>query len=333
MRNSVPTNTVFNAALALVLFVTCPASAHHSQAAFDRDSIVTLVGEVSRYEWRNPHVYIFLEFGEDDSVPVEWQIEADPTPLMSRNGWRPDTLAPGDAVVVRAHPDNSHGRNRGLLISLTTPDAVILTPRANGSVSPASATGISGVWDALRGFTIVHFNFGGVTERAIAAQSAYEESQNPVRDCRAYATPGLIALPYLHEIEIQDDRILMRTEFFRVERTIYMDGRGHAANGARTNQGHSIGWWEGDVPVVDTALFAPHSAGMGPGRPSGADKHVVERFALDEDGTRLIIDFIVEDAEYLVDPMTGTMEWDYAPDAELSSFDCDPENARQFAIE
>lgn len=333
MRNSVPTNTVLNAALAVALFVTCPASAHHSQAAFDRDSILTLLGNVSRYEWSNPHVYIYLEIGDDDSELVEWQIEADPTPLMSRNGWRSDTLAPGDAVVVRAHPDKSHERNRALLISLTTPDGVVLTPRANGKVSPVSATGVSGVWDALRGFTTVRFNFGRMTEKAIAAQPAYEESQNPVRDCRAYTTPGLLALPYLHEIEIQDDRILMRTEFFRVERTIYMDGRGHPANGARTNQGHSIGWWEGDVLVVDTALFAAHSAGLGPGRPTGADKHVVERFALNEDRTRLLIDFTVEDPEYLVDPVTGTMEWDYAPDAELSSFDCDPENARQFVIE
>lgn len=66
-----------------------------------------------------------------------------------------------------------------------------------------------------------------LTQKASAAQGAYDERQNPVRDCRAFATPSLVTLPYLQEIEIQDDRILMRSEFFKVERTIYVDGRGH----------------------------------------------------------------------------------------------------------
>jgi hypothetical protein len=189
------------------------------------------------------------------------------------------------------------------------------------------------VWDGLRGFTTRRFVLGGLTDKAIAVQAAYAESQNPVRDCRAYSTPTLITLPYLNEIEIRDDRILIRTEFFRVERTIYMDGRGHPTNGERTNQGHSIGQWSGDVLVVDTALFADHPAGMRPGIASGSDKHVVERFALSEDRTQLLIDFTVEDPKYLAAPMTGSMVWDFAPDSALLSFDCEPENARQFAID
>jgi hypothetical protein len=323
--------TTFAATVALALLGAAPALAHHSQSSFDRDSVMTLQGEVSRYEWRNPHVYIYIRVGAAE--PVEWELEGDPTPLMSRNGWAPDTLAPGDAVTFRAHPDRDRKKNRALLISLTTTDGVVLTPRGSGGASSARAADISGVWDGLRGFTTRRFVFAGLTPKAIATQAAYDESQNPVRDCRAYATPGLITLPYLHEIEVQADRIVMRTEFFKVGRTIYMDGRGHPPNGERTNQGHSIGRWEGEVLVVDTVLFADHPAGLRPGLPSSAGKHVVERFALSEDRTRLLIDFIVEDTEYLAEPMTVAMEWDYAPGRKLLSFDCEPENARQFAIE
>lgn len=330
MRGSVLTKIV----LAVVALLTVSSAvAHHSQAAFNRDSIVTLTGNVSRYEWSNPHVYIYLERGADGGAPEEWQIEADPTPLMSRNGWRSDTLSPGDVVTVRAYPDNARERNHALLISLTTPDGVVLTPRADGRTSSVSAADISGVWDALRGFTTRRFNLGSLTEKGVAAQSAYDESQNPVKDCRAYTIPSLMVIPYLNEISIQDDRILIRTEFFRAERTIYMDGRGHPEDGERTNQGHSIGWWEGDVLVVDTTLFTNNPVGVRPGVPSGAGKHVVERFTLSEDGTRLFIDFTVEDPEYLAEPMTVNMEWDYTPDAELLPFDCDPQNARQFTLE
>lgn len=322
-----------DAAVGLTVLMTSPAFAHHSQAVFDRNSVVTLRGSVGRYEWRNPHVYIYVNVGDDAGEPVEWQLEADATPVMSRSGWRPDTLAPGDAVMVRAHPDSNRERNHALLMSLTTPHGIVLTPRATGRASSVSAADISGVWDGLRGFTTRRFVFGGLTDKAIAAQAAYDESQNPVRDCRAYTTPSLMTLPYLNEIEIRDDRILMRTEFFAVERTIYMDGRGHPTNGERTNQGHSIGRWAGDVLVVDTALFADHPVGMRPGTPSGPYEHVVERFALSEDRTQLLIDFTVEDPEYFAAPMTGSMVWDFAPDRELLSFACEPENARQFAID
>ena len=38
-------------------------------------------------------------------------------------------------------------------------------------------------------------------------------------------------------------------------RTIYMDGRTHPANLQPSYYGHSIGWWEGDTLVVDTAGY------------------------------------------------------------------------------
>ena len=35
------------------------------------------------------------------------------------------------------------------------------------------------------------------------------------------------------------------------DRFVYLDGRSHPTGGPRTNEGHSIGWWEDDVLVVD----------------------------------------------------------------------------------
>ena len=56
---------------------------------------------------------------------------------------------------------------------------------------------------------------------------------------------------------MQEEHILIQTEDFQIERIVYMDGREHPADGERTIQGHSIGWWEGDgdVLVIDTTLF------------------------------------------------------------------------------
>ena len=136
-----------------------------------------------------------------------------------------------------------------------------------------------------------------------------------------------------NEIDIVEDRIFIRSEFFNVERTVYMDGRGHPENAERTNQGHSIGAWEGDVLVVDTTLFTDGRTGNGGCIPSGAQKHVSERYELNEDRTRLMIEYIVEDPEYLASPTMGGNFWDYAPDREMLSFPCDPENAALYGLE
>ena len=48
--------------LIAVSVVAAPVSAHHGFASiFDMNSVVTLQGTVSRYDWRNPHVYVYVD--------------------------------------------------------------------------------------------------------------------------------------------------------------------------------------------------------------------------------------------------------------------------------
>ena len=150
--------------------------------------------------------------------------------------------------------------------------------------------------------------------------------------------PSILVAPYLHEIELREDAVVIRNERFNAERIIYTDGRGHPENGERTNQGHSIGRWEGDTLVVDTALFADHRAPISgqqgnEGVPAGAAKRAVERYTLSEDGTRLLIDFTVEDPEYLAEPFSGHVEWYYAPHFEMLGFGCDRDNSSRYTLQ
>jgi hypothetical protein len=142
----------------------------------------------------------------------------------------------------------------------------------------------------------------------------------------------------MNEIEIRDEVIVIRNERFNAERIVHMDGRGHPENAPRTNQGHSIGHWEGDMLVIDTRLFADHRAPISgregnEGVPAGAAKHVVERMRLSEDRTRLLIDFVVEDPEYLAEPFSGHVEWYYAPQHEMLGFGCDREISMRYTLE
>ena len=129
---------------------------------------------------------------------------------------------------------------------------------------------------------------------------------------------------------VGDDIIMLRSEYFDDERTVYMDGRGHPDPSEVTLDGHSIGHWEGDVLVVDTRNFAFHRSPYQMGVPSGNQKHVVERYQLINDGERLLVEFILEDPEYLVGTMTHSRELVYSPQLPLNRWDCDMESSSRF---
>jgi len=325
---------ILTASLLTGLSATSTLWAHHSNSIFDLESVMALEGKVTRYDWRNPHVYIYVEVADVTGRIGEWEIEGDPTSLMTRSGWTATTLTAGDHVTARVSPDRNASRRHALLRTLTTPDGRVLTPRSDGQASTARATSLAGVWDSLRGFAQRTEDLGELTTKGATALAEYTPADAPVADCVAYTLPNIAYAPYLNEVEISDDKIVIRSEFFDVERVIFMDGRGHPENGERTNQGHSIGRWQGDTLVVDTTQFADHRTGnRTSGVPSGAQKHVIEHYTLSDDGTRVDIDFVVEDPEYLAKPRTGRFFWDYAPGSELIRTECDPQNARIYAVE
>lgn len=314
-----------------IWLIGLPALAHHSRAGFDADSVEVYQGTVTNLSWRNPHVYITVELADGDG---DWRIEADAIPILLRSGWTASSLASGDRVVIRGFPGKDPQERHALLVSVQKEDGTILTPRSHfergssGSRFEASATDLSGVWELPFGETgdfMQRWARIALTRQGVAAQAAFTSADRPSGKCIGTPAPMLMAMPYLNEIALREDTVVMRSEFLDVERTIYMDGRGHPENGARTNQGHSVGQWEDDVLVIDTVLFEDHRApirGPNEGVPSGAQRHVTERYTLSEDKTRVLIEFSVEDPEYLAESFTGSLEWVYLPDFELSGFSC-----------
>ena len=334
---------MFTLATTMMVICVSPASGHHSASIFDTTSVVALQGTVTRFSWTNPHVYIYVETQDNTGELVEWEIETDATPILTRSGWTSDSLLPGDLITVRAHPDKRTEANHALLVSIAKSTGETLAGRSyflreENTELLSGASDMSGVWElelsAFRGFYAAWANVV-FTEKGILSQAEYEIlSDSPQAQCIAIPPPASLIAPNLNEITLHENSIVIRNERFNVERTIYTDGRGHPENGELTNQGHSIGWWEGGTLVVDTTLFEIHrSPIIGSGVSSGPHKHVAERYTLSDDGTNIAIDFILEDPEYLVEPFTGTVAWHYAPHFQMLGFDCDPENAKRFTLE
>jgi hypothetical protein len=321
----------------LAILVSGPTPAHHSQAPFNMDGLLAFEGTVIRYRWRNPHVYITVK----DRNGAEWLVETDATPVMSRSGWTRDSFAPGDAVTVRIRPDRNPSKHHGLLVSIAGDDGIPMASHNRGDeegieIVGASTTSLAGVWAArrLEAFKV----FPPAADIAVTAAGAegrrqYDESQNPLAECIPPPSPNFMWLPwiYLAEIELGDDAIVIRSEFYGAERTIYMDGRDHPENGQRTVQGHSIGHWEGDTLVIDSTLFADFRSSIpSTGIPSGEKKHLAERMTLSDDGQTALYEFVVEDADYLAEPLSGEYTWHFVPHLEFISLECELDNARRF---
>ena len=99
-----------SAAFALVLALPLAARAHHSFAAeFDITKPVTLVVNVTKIEWTNPHTYLFIDVKDAQTGAVtNWEIELGSPNGLTRLGWTRTMLKPGDSVTI----EGSMGRNK-----------------------------------------------------------------------------------------------------------------------------------------------------------------------------------------------------------------------------
>src|SRR3989440_6813778 len=92
---------LFAALISLALgsvVMTVPAFAHHSTSMYDMANPVTVTGVVKRFEWTNPHAFVYLDVKDDKGNSVEWEVE-----MMSLNhlrgyGWTRSTVKPGETI-------------------------------------------------------------------------------------------------------------------------------------------------------------------------------------------------------------------------------------------
>ncbi len=333
------------------LTVATPAFAHHSDSGMDVNTVMTIEGTINEFSWRNPHIYFTVESQDDNGEPVEWTVQMAGIRSISRMGWHDEILQPGDRVTIGLHPAVD-GRPYGLFDSgakngiplptsydSETGELRFAAPTATGS-SPtlegrwmADGQNVTSYVDGYAGYTLTHLK---LNDKAIAEREAYDmfSLENPETACLGRPTPAMIFYSDLFPIEIEIDEsreiVEIRGQFFDEVRTVYMDGRGHPDADTRFHLGHSIGRWEGDTLVVDTRNFTDNRSPYQNGIPSGSQKRVIERYRRADDGTRIFVEFTIEDPEYLLEPFTDSRELLYRPDADMSPFNCDTESTQRF---
>jgi hypothetical protein len=88
------------------------AQAHHSFAMFDQEKTISISGTVKEFEWSNPHAWIHLTATDEATGrPVDWAFEMGSVGQIAAQGWKSDSIKPGDKITVNGHPlrDGSRG--------------------------------------------------------------------------------------------------------------------------------------------------------------------------------------------------------------------------------
>jgi hypothetical protein len=330
--------TLFRIALILM---SGRASAHHSAAMYDEKKIVTVAGTVSKFEWANPHVYIYLQRRNEAGQLTEWEVECSPPSILGRLGWSASSLHVGDSVTVLGMPSRDPEK-KALLPNLIKRGDLVLFERkgelvqlAHTGAAPPLGTKpirLEGVWVTQLSLKIEKDLDGDnlpLTKKGKAAYKHFDEkTMHPGTDCVPTPAPFLMVTPDLKRITRGEKVILIEGEFDNAQRIIHMDMSSHEG-AASSIQGHSIGHWEGDSLYIDTTLFAAHVMGNGYGVPSGTSKHLTERLTPDASGTILSYHFDLADLEFLSHPVQGDLKWEYRPNLTYAPPKCDPENARR----
>jgi hypothetical protein len=106
-----------------------PLLAHHSiKAEFDIDRTVTIQDIVSKVEWMNPHVAIYVDTTGMDGKVTGWKVESLPPNTLQRRGWSRDSFKVGDRLMVVGYPVRNGTRLASAMKIVTTDGKQLDTP-------------------------------------------------------------------------------------------------------------------------------------------------------------------------------------------------------------
>ncbi|MEX1257143.1 MAG: DUF6152 family protein [Gemmatimonadota bacterium] len=124
MRSSRVT-AVMCAAVALTAVAAASLSAHHNmRAAFDLNTRLTRTGTLTRIEWFNPHIHLFVDTQDDQGQAERWSFEGPAPGRLQAN--RPAIEASvGRSITVEASPARSGDRS-GLIRELRLAEGQVI---------------------------------------------------------------------------------------------------------------------------------------------------------------------------------------------------------------
>ena len=259
--------TAVCATAAWIVLNAMPTEAHHSFAPhFDGTRKVDISGTVKEYEARNPHSYLHVNAVDENGRNREYVCESHGVTQLSRIGITPQIFKAGMKIRVRGSLSR-HSEYMCFFETLELADGRVLTVSGGPSQTTAQATlpkrtDIFGTWllapipnRSTSGPQPMMAMLTPAGEKAVAGYDPFKDDPtfrcDPVAIRRVWGAPSTPL-----EIVRQGSDIVLRHEWMDVRRVIHMNMKSHPKDGPRSSLGHSIGRWEGDTLVIETANFS-----------------------------------------------------------------------------
>jgi len=123
--------------VALMAVLSVPVLAHHGRGAtYDMKKRVTLEGTVSKVEWRNPHVIIYMDVKDVDGKVVTWGFENSGVSTLAQEGYNRNTLKVGQDITAIVNPA-ANGAPTAIVVKIVLADGKEIMSRDNGQ-NPAN---------------------------------------------------------------------------------------------------------------------------------------------------------------------------------------------------
>jgi uncharacterized protein DUF6152 len=296
------------ASLLAVLWVI-PALAHHGVAPhYDATKPVHLEGVVSKFDFINPHSFVYIEVVDSTGKVETWSCEMASRSVLSRNGLTTGLFSIGARVTIdgdaaRHKATGCQVRTAHFADGSTLRDTSLYGPtHASPAETPTEPQSIVGVWTMKR--FLAPRSFGTLTAAGEKARAAFD----PIEDDPAiHCDPGgpvrfWINVNEPFEIKREADRIVVDNRFMDSRRIVHLIPAA-PADAPRGTMGYSIGRFEGDALVVSTDHFVAGSIEPRRGIMHTENLKLAERLEVNDQG-ELEISMTIDDPAYFAEPFT-----------------------------
>jgi len=87
-------------------------SAHHAYTAeFDTQKPVKMTGVLTKVEWANPHIWVYLDVKDENGQVKTWGFSASPPGMLQRRGITKDSLKKGEVLTIVGHQAKDGSNN------------------------------------------------------------------------------------------------------------------------------------------------------------------------------------------------------------------------------
>ena len=314
----------------LALVLTSPCFAHHGVAPhYDASKSVTLEGVVAKFDFINPHSFVYVDVVDNAGHTETWSCEMASRSVLSRNGLTAERFAVGAKITI--HGDAARNKATGCQVrtahfadGTVLRDTTLYAPtHAAEADLPADRQSIVGVWTMKR--FLAPRTFGVLTDAGKRASAAFD----PIEDDPAIkCDPGSPVRFWINvnepfEIKRDGNTVIVDHQFMDTKRVIHLNETAPPPGTARSTMGYSTGRFDGNALVIETTNFVAATLEPRERVMHTANLKLTERLAVNPQSHELEITWTINDPTVFKEPYKQT-ELYVRSDRWTAPYNCKP---------